>query len=526
MRFSIRHTSVIRFVGLPVTILAAGFFLCVCPQAVLSSDETILPDSWIYPALRSFELAGYVELGTTTPFSRREVELYVERILYAARTDGRGLTRRKQFLLERLEAEFIGKMNLPAEREDRPLLLYQERDDYITLDVPVGFTAGKQFDDDDGAVWGLARPELLLGLGERVTVAAVYRWRLGPERETNMSGLKPSPRERSWRGLVSEFEKSVLSVSGDSWRLSAGRDYLHWGSGRREGLLLSETAHSIDHIAATVSIGRFSLHAVHALLDPGFPRRFSGHRLTVRLPGGIFLGIGETVVYTGRDVEFSYLLPFSIFYANQYNETEDDNILWGLDLKVPVTRGLILYGELLIDDFQYESDPPAPNRLGFNITAEAMVTVGGTDIELLAGYTFIDIYTYAHKDSLLTRYVTGTGDPSVDFLIGSMLGPDADRWNARIAAPVHHRLEAVFEAGFARRGDGNDLREWDRVIDPDPAFPSGEVERETLLSLFGKFDLGTGSYVRAGGGWRHIDGGAEDLDEKDWFLYLETILDF
>lgn len=526
MRFSIRHTSVIRFIGSPATVLAAGFFLCVCPQAAFSSDETILPDSWIYPALHSFQLAGYVDLEPTTPYSRREVELYVQRILSTVETDGRALTPRKQFLLERLEAEFIGTTDLPAERENSPLLLYQERDNYIALDVPTGILAGKQLGDDDGAVWGLARPELLLGLGERVTAVALYSLRLGPERETNISGGKPSPRERSWRGLVSELERSVLSVSGDSWRISVGRDYLHWGSGREGGLLVSETAHSIDHVAASVSIGRLSFHAVHALLDPEFPRRFSGHRLTIRLPRGIFLGAGETVVYTGREVEFSYLLPFSIFYANQYNEAEDDNILWGLDLKVPVVGGLILYGELLIDDFQYESDPPAPNRLGFNITAEAMVTVVGRDIELLAGYTFIDIYTYAHKDSLLTRYVTGTGDPSADFLIGSPLGPDADRWSARISVPLHHRLETVFMAGFSRRGEGNDLREWDRATNPDPAFPSGEVEKETLLSLFGTFDFGAGSYVKAGGGWRHIEGGAQGLDEKDWFLYLEAILDF
>lgn len=526
MRPSIRHTSFIRLVGSPVSVIAAGFFLLIAPRAALSSDETMLPDSWVYPALRSFELAGYVALEPTLPYTRKDVELYVERILWAVEEDGSGLTRRKQFLLERLEAEFVGKSNLPAEREDSPLLLYRADGDYLALDVPAGILAGKQIDDEEGVVWGLARPDLLLALGERVTVATVYRLRLGPEKESSISGGKPSPRERSWRGLVSELEKSVVSVHAGGWRLSAGRDYLHWGNGRREGLLLSQTARSIDHIAATVTLGRFSLHAVHALLDPGFPRRFSGHRLTVRLPRGIFMGVGETVVYTGRDVEYSYLLPFGIFYANQYNEAEDDNILWGLDLKVPVTRGLILYGELLIDDFQYESDPPAPNRLGLNITAEAMMTVGGREIELLMGYTFIDIYTYAHKDSLLTRYVTGAGDPSIDFLVGSPLGPDADRWNARIAFPLHHRLDVVFEAAFTRRGEGNDLTEWDRISDPDPTFPSGDVEKETFLSLFGTVDLGAGSYVRTGGGWRRIDGGLQDPDLDDWFLYLEAILDF
>jgi hypothetical protein len=155
-----------------------------------------------------------------------------------------------------------------------------------------------------------------------------------------------------------------------------------------------------------------------------------------------------------------------------------------------------------------------------------MVSILGRDIELLSQYTFVNIYTYAHKDSLLTRYVTGSGDPMIDYLIGSPLGPDADRWNARISVPIDRRIETVIEVGFARRGEGNDLVEWDRISDPDPEFPSGEIERETLLSLAGTMDLGAGSYIELGGGLRRIEGGAMDLDEKDWFIYLEAILDY
>ena len=526
MRVSIRHTRASFSIRLPVTLLAAGFFLCASAFPSYSSDETIHPDSWVYPALRSFELAGHVELRPAMPYTRSEVELYVESILASVRAESRGLTGRKQFLLERLEAEFIGKAGSLVEREDPPLMHYREGDNQVAFDVPAGISVGKQMEDEDAAVWGLARPGLLLCLGDRITLEALYHLRLGPEREGTMSGSKPSPRERSWRGLVSEFKKSVLSITGSGWRLSIGRDYLHWGNGRREGLLLSRTASSIDHIAASVSIGRLSLHSVHALLDPAYPRRFAGHRLTIRLPRGIFVGLGETVVYTGRDVEFSYLLPVGIFYANQYNEEGDDNVLWGLDLKVPVRRGLILYGEMLIDDFQYESDPPGPNRIGFSVAAEAMVNLLGRDIELLSQYTFINIYTYAHKDSLLTSYVTGSGDPLIDHLIGSPLGPDADRWNARISVPIARRVETVVEVAFARRGEGNDLREWDRISDPDPEFPSGEIERESLLSLAGNMDLGAGSYIEVGGGLRRIEGGAMDLDEKDWFIYLEAILDY
>jgi hypothetical protein len=505
-------------------------FLLACPILVVppvhasTSDETFSPDSWIYPALRSLELAGLVELDPSLPYTRSEIGRYVRIVLAAVRERPDALTPRNRFLFERLEAEFLAVD--PGEREDRPALLMVEEDNLAAIDVSIGALFVKPFDEEDGEVWGIARPQFLLGIGGVVTAEAAYRLRMGPEDGTNIYHSKPSPRERSFRGLTSEYEKGMIHVAGEGWRLGIGRDYIHWGGGREEGLLLSRTAGSFDHLTARLSMGPFDLHAVHAILDPEFPRRLAGHRLTVRLPGGIWIGIGETVLYTGRDLDFSYLLPFGSYYANQYNEAEDDNILWGLDWKLPVMKGLILYGELLIDDFQYERDPPAPDRLGFNVSAEALLTIGGRELELLLGYTYIDIYTYAHKDTLLTSYVTGNGDTEANSIIGSPLGPDADRWNASISTPLHPRFLVTLSGRYARRGEGNDLREWIRGTDPRLPFPSGEVTNETRLSIETNLDLDHGSHMRAAGGWRRMECQERGLDDDSGFFHFELILDF
>jgi hypothetical protein len=521
MRFS-RHHSVLngRFSVPSVLFLLTGSILILSPVRAVASDETIAPDSWVYPALRTLELVGLVELDPSMPYSRSEIEHYVKVILTAVGERPDSLTPRNRFLLERLEAEFLAVD--VGEREDRPTLLLTEEDNVAALDISIGALFVKSPDEDEGEVWGIARPQFLLGLGGMVTAEAAYRMRMGPEKGTN----RPSPRERSFRGLTSEYEKGMIFLAGKGWRLGIGRDYLHWGSGREEGLLLSRTAGSLDHLTARVDMGRFSLHAVHAILDPEFPRRLAGHRLTIRLPRGIRIGIGETVLYTDRDLDFAYLLPFGSYYANQYNETGDDNILWGLDWKLPVTRGLMLYGELLVDDFQYESDPPAPDRIGFNMTAEAFLTIGGREFELLLGYTYIDIYTYAHKDTLLTRYVTGDGDVETNRIIGSPLGPDADRWNASVSTPLHPRFLVTAKGSYARRGGGSDLREWIRGTDPHLPFPSGEVTSETRLSLEADIDLDHGSYIRAGGGWRSLECPECGVDDDAGFFHLEFALDF
>lgn len=523
---SSRHHSLLNGRSTIPSVLS---LLC-CTLLLLSTanafgtDETVAPDSWVYPALRTLELRGLVHLDSSMPYSRSDIERYARAVLASVRERPDELTPRIRFLLGRLEEEFLATD--PGRRENRPVLLLTEGENLAALDVSAGVLFVKPADEKEGEVWGTARPRFLLGLGGMVTAEAAYSLRMGPEEGANVSSAKPDPRERSFRGLTSELERSMIFLAGKGWRLGIGRDYLHWGSGREEGLLLSRTAGSLDHLTALVGVGRFSLHAFHAILDPEFPRRLAGHRLALRLPRGVRIGIGETVVYAGRDLDFAYLLPFGSYYANQYNETDDDNILWALDWKIPVTRGLILYGEMLVDDFQYESDPPAPDRVGFNLTAEAYLDIGGREFELLLGYTYIDIYTYAHKDTLMTRYVTGDGDEGTNSIIGSPLGPDADRWNVGFRTPLHPRLLVTARGSYTRRGEGNDLREWIRGTDPHLEFPSGDVTREKRISLEVDLDLDHGSYISAGGGWHRIECDEGGLEDDAGFFHLELVLDF
>lgn len=512
-----------RFLS-PGGVLLSGFFLIILAGSSLASDETVSPDSWIYPALRTFELLGLVRLEPTIPYSRRQVEFYMDRILSSLKDKEDELSPRQQFVLGRLREEFQGLGAKPGDREDQPVYFLREGNRYFALDFTSGGAFRKRAGGEKVRGEGLLIPGVLVDLGGRITVETTYRVRIEPERDLNVGGRKPSYRLKSFRGVTSEFEKGYLSFRGTRWKVLIGRDYVHWGSGREEGLLLSRSAGSLDQVRASFSIGRFTLSAVHALLDPGYPRRLAGHRLTIRLPRGIYLGIGETVLYTGRDFDFTYLTPVSAFYSNQYGERGDDNILWGLDWKIPVRRRLILYGEVLVDDFQYESDPPAPNRLAVNLTAESLVMLGKSEVELLAAYTFIDIFTYAHKDYILTRYVTGDGDPSMNRIIGSPLGPDADRWDFGAAAPVHPRVVISARGSITRRGESNNLREWDRKEDPNPPFPSGDVTRENIVSLGGVVDLGRGSSLSAGGGWMNMSSSEEDISEG--FGYLELIWDF
>ncbi|MBN1885003.1 MAG: hypothetical protein JW876_05725 [Candidatus Krumholzibacteriota bacterium] len=508
----------------PAGIILAGFFLCVAAVPCAASDETIPVDSWVYPALGTFELIGLASLETTRPLTRLQIMRHVEEIGRRVEEEGIDLTPRQAFLYGRLFHEFNGAaLGRPSLREDTaPLVLVEDRD-FAAIDLAAGGGLRKSVDDDRGQADGTILPSVLLSLGGNgaVTIETAYRVRIRPERALARGAEASDPRERSWRGVTASLDRGSVSWTGRRWRLSVGRDHVHWGGGE-EGLLLSMTAGSLDRVLAEATLGRFTLVAVHALLDGVRPRRLAGHRLVARL-GRARIGIGETVVYTDRLFDYAYLLPLGSFYANQYNEKEDDNILWGVDLSVPLARGLFARGELLVDDFQYESDPPAPDRIAFDLSIQAHLRAGRRELELLAGYTFVDIFTYAHKDSLATRYLAGSGQPGADACLGSPLGPDSDRWRLRIAAPVSRRAVLSVDAAVTRRGEGADFREWDRAEDPDPPFPSGRTTTERIAAASCIVDLGGGSNVSAGFGWRFVEAPTGDAD--DGFGWLEILLD-
>lgn len=503
---------------------AAVLPLLLLPSGILASNETIDVDSWIYPAFRTLELAGMVDLPPRMPWTRSEAEFFLDRALQSLRAGGVAPTARQSFLLERLKGEFHGKASRPMDREDGPLWCLKEGARFAALDLSAGVFFGKSVSRDHLEPAGSAAPEFLADLGRGLTLFSSYSARLERETGSNVSGEKPSPREKSFRGLRSEYRRGYLAITGNRWALLAGRDHIHWGPGRGEGLIMSRTAGSIDQFSALVEMGRFRLSAVQAVLDPEIPRRLAGHRLEISLPRKIRLGISETVVYAGRSLDFSYLIPAGSFYANQYNERDDDNILWGVDLKVPLRTGLLAHGEILIDDFQYEDRGTAPDRLAFNISIEALAAPFGRDVEITAGYTYVDIFTYAHKDSLLARYVAGNGDPLVNPIIGSPLGPDADRWELCASVSITARFTAEAGVTLTRRGDGNDLREWERGSDPDPSFPSGTTVDERIFLVGGSFDLGKGSSVFGNAGLTRVSGPDKDGDGS--FAYLGMILDF
>jgi hypothetical protein len=459
--------------------------------------EFIPPEHWSYPALARFEALGLCRLPAERLFSRDDIAGYTDQIAGRVAERGATLSPRDQFNLERLQREFSraeSRAN-PKARFDPPLLYGSDGPVHAEADLDLALVPDKPADRDEWDFFGVTNPALRLHLGSSLTYEGRYRLVMGPETEERARDEHPSPRERSWRGLTSLYERSYLVYHWNQGLLFFGRDYADWGPADNRNVILSQEAGSLDKLGGRLQFKNFRFSGVHAILSSPGDRYLSGHRLEGAF-GRVTVGLSETVIHRDRFLDPVYMLPFSSFYANQFNERTDDNVMWAVDVKYRVLDGATVDGSLLVDDFQYERGDSTPDMLAVNVGVRTDIA-RPVPLTLRLRYRYVDIYTYTHRDSL-KAHVAGDGDPNAgDPLLGVAEGPDTDLFTASADCFPLPRLTATLLFSLLRRGEGDDFRAFHPGDDHAPPFPSGVVERTTSFGLAFAWEFDGNSLARA-----------------------------
>lgn len=496
----------------------------VCTAGADVGWENLPLDHWAYPALERFETMGLCALPSERPLSRPQVAGAIGEIERRLAHGERALSPRDRYELERLRSEFSNDdaRRQPPARYDTPLVYRADPPLAVEGDLDLALVPTRAPFDSDTEVLLEGHPGIRLHLDGRFTWDVQYKLVFGPERGDRARDKKPSRREKSFKGLTSLYERSYLQYCSPHLTLRFGRDYLDWGPSPWGNLLLSRRAGSLDQFAMTLRFRSVSLSAVHAPLSIERERWLAAHRLEVRWKR-LLVGVAESVVYAGRGFDPVYALPLASYYANQFNEKGDDNILWSVDAKYCAMDGLLLYGSLLIDDFQFERDDNTPDKLGFDIGASATVAHPFA-ATVTARYRYVDIHTYTHRDSA-TAHVAGDGLPYLgDPLLGGEPGPDSDSWRVQVRFFPAVPLPVTLGVFGVRRGEGNDFRRFQTGMDPYPPFPSGTVERTWGIDVAAVWEIAGGSSVSGFWQWQTIDNrdhiaGATD-DDHSFYISL------
>lgn len=413
----------------------------------------------------------------------------------------------EDFLLQELEDEFAGEMDQLRLKTDSPEEVRIDREFSWGLD----FREGSSFKSREKAIfhetlWPYAKAQI----GRSFFACTRYMIDENLAKDPDYEG-------KIWRGFAGDAAQAYLAFELPYLKVLLGRERIAWGQRSTGELILSENALPLDMVKIQGGWGIIQGSAFFAFLSSltvrdslgeisHLNRYLSGHRVSLSLFSKAQLGFSETIIYGGEDrqVEAYYLNPLLWYHGAQLNENRDDNTFFALDFNLRPKRNVILYGELLIDDFQIEKskqEDQEPNELGYTGGFSVMDVFGWRGSEVNFEYTRINNWTY-NQSLEQNRYLHRNR------LLGNPLGPDADDLKANLSTWWRGGLKSKITYQETRSGEGRADAPWSQpwmstAGDYQEGFPSGVVEKLRKVGIGLEYDYAGVLNCRLT--WDHLD---------------------
>ncbi|MCK5064810.1 MAG: hypothetical protein KAQ97_05980 [Candidatus Fermentibacteraceae bacterium] len=253
--------------------------------------------------------------------------------------------------------------------------------------------------------------------------------------------------------------------------ISFGRIPQRWGPGRFTQLIISDNSPPLDMLKVGFSLWNIlEFTGFISTVNSDSGTYLTSHRLDIKPLPNLRVGLSESILFKASGLDFAYMNPVIPWYPVQWNERVDDNAFLAFDAAWKPLNGVETYGELLIDDIQYENTHNRPNKLAW--TAGISTFLPSLQLGTVAEYTRIDRYVYSQREP--RNYYLHDGS-----IIGSGLGPDADRITLSVGTPALWPLLASITLDHTRHGEGTVQEGWPDSVQTGGSFPSGIVEYST-----------------------------------------------
>ncbi len=313
-----------------------------------------------------------------------------------------------------------------------------------------------------------------------------WRFLWEPMLKTGDDGVYPI--QKFHDAFRSDFRRALIRWHPmESLWLAAGRAPLHFGESARFPLLFSEEAPPQEFVAWQFHKGPLEFH--HALSQwpdirarhTTFPgdtspevrahRYMAFHGLSLSLGQRLRVGFSEAFTY-GGDMTFQLLFanPFTLYYTNQFNHypMANGNILWLFHGRWQPLQGWHLYGEFLVDDYQYApSVNRETNHLGWLVGLEGARGAWAWHGE----YTKITAWVYNHFYAYDRFEIYGIP-------VGHPFGPDLEMAWVRV-----QRHGKTFRWGgefqWRVRGENRATTPW--PVPEDPADSTAQFPQDNFL---------------------------------------------
>jgi len=312
------------------------------------------------------------------------------------------------------------------------------------------------------------------------------------------------PRKEKF-GIYSDFVRGSMFYKNDNILFSLGKDIFSVGPAFENNPLLSPNI-PLNYLNFNYRSSGFSFtHLISRLGNyEGFEyawddtatgnltnvNRYIGmHRLEFKLCNWLAFSVSEMMLIGGESLGFPFelLVPFTIYFVEQHNRSQNTNIFWNFDL-IATQKNFLFYFDFFMDDFQYEEDPwKEPNHIGLYSGLQTK-NFPWNNSEFFVSYNLITRWAY---DNILVwqRYTDN------EIPLGSILGCDYDRFILKYLRTIGN-FKIGGMSSYTRRGENRIFTPWPvnsrAAASPENEFTGtnflyGTIEKRLTLAAIFKY---------------------------------------
>jgi hypothetical protein len=198
-------------------------------------------------------------------------------------------------------------------------------------------------------------------------------------------------------------------------QMGHGQNFI--GNGYRS-LFLSDNGANYFFLKFTADVWRFKYQSIFSEMSPTnsniisgsrlLPKKYTAtHYLNYNVNKNLSFGLFETIIFNRKDhFEFQYLNPVILYRTVESVIGSPDNVMLGLDGKWNFGGHFQLYGQLLLDEFNFQQlyKPDSTgwwaNKYGVQAGLKYMDVFGINHLDLQVEYNKVRPYAYAHFDTI------------------------------------------------------------------------------------------------------------------------------
>lgn len=235
--------------------------------------------------------------------------------------------------------------------------------------------------------------------------------------------------------------RGFVSFGGDYWNVQIGRDRLVAGNGQTGNLVLSNNiryhnlfkfsmfgerykySFTLSFLAHPVNTKWFKELANHSsMTSTKGLAYYMSHRFETRLlKDKIDLTITESIMFQSEEGTFDprYLSPLALFH-NFWIKTNANSLI-ALEASYSLAKGLILYGQICLDDFAITEERAAgdqtPNAFGYMAGLRTRHILGSGVLSANLEFAFTDPYLYLRSLDGNTQKPGEYGLGYIDYIV-------------------------------------------------------------------------------------------------------------